>query len=122
MLKDDEARSCIAETINELKVKDRAKQTQSSRTAGNAAKEQMKQNDATCYDLRQKKKKTEQCAEGGGMNLAAGGAQPQTISDKIRNAFTGIMGDSSAGSAVTPASGATPSTGEPTTFSSMFAK
>ncbi len=120
MLSDDEARSCIADTINDLKVQDRAKQTQASRTAGNAAKEQMRQNDETCSDLRQKRKKTEQCAEGGGLNLAGGGSQPQTIGDKIRNTFTGIMGDSSAGSAVTPASGATLSTGEPTTFSSMF--
>jgi hypothetical protein len=117
--KTEAARSCIADAINDLQVQDRAKQTQMSRTANNAAKEQMKQNDQTCSDLRQKKKKTEQCVTGGGLSLAATGAQPQTLSDKIRNTFTGVLGDSSAGSGVTPAT-SNVTTGETTTFASMF--
>jgi hypothetical protein len=117
LMKDSEAKACVSGAINDLKVKERAKQTQMSRTANNAAKEQMKQNDRTCYEMRRKKKETEQCVEGGGASLGT----PPTISDKIRNAFTGIMGDSSAGGGVTPASSTPAMTaGEPTTFSSMF--
>jgi hypothetical protein len=115
LLSDGASQSCIDEAINDLSRSQRAKELEMTRTAANATKEQIQQNEDTCSDLRRQKKKMEQCATGGGFSLTN---TTQSIGDKISNIFAGLMGDSMPGTPLPPVSGGAST---PTFANSMIA-